>query len=83
MENERAGGWWGGGGCGGWVNTMSAIANQTRQELTDELLAMLDCGFGATLEIGRKLVGNWSFFPLTFVIQPFIMVSSSNTEKEQ
>ena len=24
----------------GWVNTMSAIANQTRQELTDELLAM-------------------------------------------
>ena len=39
----------------GWVNTMSAIANQTRQELTDELLAMLDCGFGATLEIGRKL----------------------------
>jgi len=48
----------------GWVNTMSAIANQTRQELTDELLAMLDCGFGATLEIGRKLVGNWCAFAL-------------------
>jgi len=31
-------------------------------------LAMLDCGFGATLEIGRKLVGNWSFLPLTLIV---------------